>query len=326
MGGDGGVIASNRRYLRGAGTADKMGDRTKGTSGVESEELECLEKMQNCALTGHAFDYKNDLIVTCAFGNLYKREASIEALLSLSLSRKQSSTSSDDEEESPSSGLGKHIRKLKDLVPVYFNLVKDSNEKYVPTCPITNVEFNGKQPAFVIVKKKLKKDNKAAASLASSEDEQKENKVNVLSERAIKEIGMESLQLEYGPFEKDDIIRLAPSSRDLIQIKEEYERRCEENNNKKEKKKKKKNRSKNPSKKKKRNEEEENTVAGVSNNDSNRKKKKKKNSSLSSGGDAASQARSNVIESISSNSVFSSIFKSSAEVSEKEKKDNLFAR
>lgn len=311
MGGDGGVIASNRRYLRGAGTADKIGDRAK-QQGNESEELECLEKMQNCALTGHAFDYKNDLIVTCAFGNLYKREASIEALLSLLSS-----------EESPSSGLGKHIRKLKDLVPVYFNLVKDSNGKYVPTCPITNVEFNGKQPAFVIVKKQKKKekDNKAVEASLASSDEQEENKVNVLSERAMKEIGMESLQLEYGPFEKDDIIRLAPSSRDLIQIKQEYERRCENNMNNNKKGKKKKNRKK----KRKDTTEEENTVAGVSNNDSNRKKKKK-NSSSSSGGDAASQARSNVTSSISSNSVFSSIFKSSAEVSEKEKKDNLFAR
>ena len=51
------------------------------------------------------------------------------------------------------------------------------------------------------------------SSSANSTDGNGEDSMpNVISERAMQEMGIEKLQDEYGPFEKKDLIRLAPSN------------------------------------------------------------------------------------------------------------------
>jgi len=78
MGGDGGVIASNRRYMRGAGTADATGDSARG--GNESidpavAEVEARRAMVTCALSGRPLQFGERTVVTCPYGRLYHKEA-----------------------------------------------------------------------------------------------------------------------------------------------------------------------------------------------------------------------------------------------------------
>ena len=101
---------------------------------------------------------------------------------------------------------------MKELYPVRFHLVKTS-DRYIPTCPISGTELNGSQPCFVIAPIQTKKKKNKNAIL------DKEEKVNVLSQQGMREIGMESLQEEYGLFSEDDLIRLAPSDKDMDAIK-----------------------------------------------------------------------------------------------------------
>jgi len=48
---------------------------------------------------------------------------------------------------------------------------------------------------------------------------------NVISERAMQEMGIEKLQDEYGPLEKKDLIRLAPSNSLFEEIRKNWEER-----------------------------------------------------------------------------------------------------
>jgi hypothetical protein len=145
-----------------------------------------LEQMRTCHLTKEPLNFSQKL-VACPYGRLYSKEAAVEALLR----RKQ--TESKDE-------LGSHIRGLKDLYSVRFHITKDADGNSVPVCPVTGVELNGKHPAFLI----------------PNEGEEP----NVLSERALKEMGIEALQADYGPFEKEEMIRLAPPESLMEEIRE----------------------------------------------------------------------------------------------------------
>lgn len=195
MGGDGGVIASNRRYMRGAGAADHTADSSR----AQNEKASLQERMQTCHLTKVPLNFSSQQnIVACPYGRLYSKEAAVEALLR----RKQ---------ESNGDELGSHIRGLKDLHSARFHVEKGSN---VPSCPVTGAELNGKHPAFLIPKKG--------------------DEPNVLSERAIKEMGIEALQADYGPFEKVDMIRLAPPDSIMEEIREAVAKKQElEKSNKK---------------------------------------------------------------------------------------------
>ncbi|GKY95749.1 hypothetical protein MPSEU_000535700 [Mayamaea pseudoterrestris] len=188
MGADGGVIASSRRYLRGAGMADTAGDATKQSSSkdhaLEVEELE--RSMTTCALTGQQLEFGRQAIVACPYGKLYAKEAAIEALL------RRKTHGRDD--------LGTHVHKLRDLHEVRFHTSKGKDGLLVPTCPVTEKELNGQIPAYLLLPGNL------------------EN-ANVLSERALTE--MKELLEEYGPIEKR--IRLAPPSSVLEEIKKELE-------------------------------------------------------------------------------------------------------
>ena len=232
MGGDGGTISSNRTYLRGAGkachTADHPSNALKRAK-LEEAELARLT-MTTCAVSGAVLDISpvdkgggsvgGIGIVACPHGRLYKRENALEALL------RRSQGAGDDGKTSP---LGNYIRGMKDLYPVRFHVVPTSNGEggYIAACPITGSEIgNGNIASYLIVraKSKDKKDKKK-----SGETDEVEKNPNVLSERALKEMGLDGLQAEYGPFEEKDMIRLAPPKAGGVfdEIRSKWEARIE---------------------------------------------------------------------------------------------------
>lgn len=265
MGGDGGVIASNRKYMRGAGTADHTADASRQRGEQASEKEIVQELMALCYLTKVPLNFKDNQIVADPYGRLYHKEAVVEALIR----RKQQEN---DE-------LGIHIRGLRDLQTVRFEL-SASNK---PICPVTSVELNGINPAFLI-------------------PHRKDGGVNVLSDRALKEMGKEALREEYGDLQ--DLLRLAPppSMMEEIQanVHAQHERerteKATKNAGKKDKKRKQtpcveeKLRGKQPK------------VSGVSN-----------------------AARQRVQSAVESNEVLSSLFTTKRDVSMKQRADNLFA-
>lgn len=226
MGGDGGVIASNRRYMRGAGSAECTADhprRTKGTDGPAANITR--ELMTTCALTKVPLEFGTQAIVACPFGFLYHKEAAVQALLRRREQQSASSNAAAAEDE-----LGPHIRGLKDLYPVHFHLIQPSttptntttgqdtssnHHRLVPACPVTGTELNGTMRALLLVST----DKKGNAN--------RESKINVISERALKEMGMESLQAEFGPFDPNRMIRLAPLPCMMEQLQEELQKQRE---------------------------------------------------------------------------------------------------
>ena len=210
MGGDGGVIASNRKYvsdkydkvlwvdaklnvgltagrlfliqMRGAGTADHTGDAGHKTGfvdpAVEKEELR--RTMSTCAISGEPLRFGKETIVACPYGRLYHKEAAVKALIK----RKQ--------EESDT--IGPHVRGLKDLKEVRFHLTTSADGTTVPVCPIRGSELNGQIPAIALIPG---------------------GTVNVISEKALKEMGSEILE-EYGPSKKT--LKLAPTTAQLKEI------------------------------------------------------------------------------------------------------------
>jgi hypothetical protein len=214
MGGDGGTIGSTRRFLRGVGAANTTADATR-YSAKELEEHkhdQALQALRTCSLTGSPLNFQSTTeIVACDYGRLYNRESAVEALLR----RKQSSSTAND-----GVSLGGHIRGLRDLYPVRFQTMKfqeESSEErrgsvasgesstYVPVCPVTGTILNGAQPAFLLVTSSQSKKNRQ-----KSTDDGEQDRPNVISERAIKEIGIEALQSDFGPFDSENMIRLAP--------------------------------------------------------------------------------------------------------------------
>ena len=104
-----------------------------------------------------------------------------------------------------------HIRGLKDIKTLkLFPNPNYSDEKETDgelpakfSCPITKMEFNGNHPFVAIWTTGF-----------------------VLSEKAIKELGIEALQGEYGPFSADDIIKLIPMGGEVeAQVAKMVERR-----------------------------------------------------------------------------------------------------
>lgn len=255
MGGDGGVIASNRRYMRGAGTAEHKEHRDE-----ELERQEIARTMQLCAASSQPLLFSSSsTIVTCPYGNLYHKEAAVEALLR----RKQEETL-----------IGDHIRGLKDLHEVRFHVTKTSDGSIIPTCPITGRELNGNIPAMALIPGKA-------------------GQCNVVSERGIKEMGAD-FEAEYGPVEEK--IRLAPPLDVLMDMKAKFEEKRAL-----------------PKKSKKKRKVVESKP------DDHPPKKQSK--------DVSSAARDKVNDAIRGNTVFSSLFSHGLQaISDKEKKDNLFAR
>ena len=266
MGGDGGVIASNRRFMRGAGTADQTADASRNRGEQTSEKDIVVELMTLCYLTKAPLNFVDNLIVSDPYGRLYHKEAVVEALLR----RKKKSKDSDE--------LGEHIRGLKDLHPVHFELSASNT----PICPISSVELNGINPAFLVPSRK-------------------DGGVNVISDRAIKELGKEALKEDYGDL--DDLIRLAPPPSMMEAImtktriqheKEKYEKEDRTVGKK--------------NKKHKRNDESEKMSC----------KPRKSN-------DVSDAAKGRVQKAMESNQVLSSLFSTSEGRSLKRKAENLFS-
>lgn len=253
MGGDGGVIASDRRYMRGAGSASHTADSARASAAdrAEAEKDAQVQAMQLCAITGSRLDFgssgggsgsgisSSSAIVACPFGRLYGREAAVQALLKR---MEEKSMGSGAVTKTDTTDLGWQVRGLKDLHPVRFQLIQKQQvhgeDVTVPVCPVTSVELNGLQPAYLIVKTKMKKKKTKEKDDGEHDDN---DGPNVLSDRAIKEMGLAALQEEYGPFEKDDMIRLAPPPKLMKEIQSKLqEKRMAEKRNKSSKKKRKK--------------------------------------------------------------------------------------
>jgi hypothetical protein len=144
-------------------------------------------------------------ICACELGNLYSKEKIVNGLVEKALPAQLS-----------------HIRGLKDLKNLRFTPNPDysadleSNGQYVAMyiCPITQLEFNGIFPFVVIWSTGF-----------------------VISEKALREIGIDGLQAEYGPFGPNDVIKLLPQSEELDECRDAMNaRRAEAAAHKKEKK------------------------------------------------------------------------------------------
>lgn len=368
MGGDGGTISSNRTYLRGAGKACHTADHP--SNALRRARLEDAERARSalgtCAASGTALDLsparKNGGggggsggetggsvvsaadIVACPYGKLYRRETVLEALL-----RRSQTGGGKGVDATP----GWHVRGMKDLHPVRFHVVPSSSpekggttdnhgngngaatagngKRYVAACPITGSEIgSGNVPSFVIVRSKSKDGKKNGGD----ENDEVSHNPNVLSERAIKEMGIRGLQAEYGPFEERDMIRLAPPETGGVfeKIQRGWDERMEEEQAAKLKKKK--------DKKRKRGVEAEKpgtiTSLPAPHKKSEIKSREGGNDNIINGGrgdgrkkSAADEARFVVRSAVAHNPVLSNLFgtgKKKGQRSEKERKEDLFTR
>lgn len=183
MGGDGGTIATGRKYLRGA----KLTEADE----VKSVKANQLLRTRFCSYSN---DKLEEPIVCDELGNLFNKEAILNALINKSITIQFA-----------------HIRSLKDVKTL--NLCKnlnysilDEKESELPalfSCPITKMEFNGNHPFVAIWSTGY-----------------------VLSEKALREVGFESLQSEYGPFKSTDVIKLIPIESEIpLQLEEMIARR-----------------------------------------------------------------------------------------------------
>lgn len=183
---------------------------------------------------------------------------------------------------------------------------------------MTGVELNGSTPALLIVQRKAGKDDgdRFAARVGP----------NVLSERAIREVGVGDLQAEYGPFEYPaDCIRLAPPASELDKIKQHLDaRRKKERKEKRDKKGKDGERDAKKRKKERKGKAESGpTMSGKAVAVENAR-----SASASGGSTVAVVARANVAAAVAASSALSSLFsdrgKGSTPADERAK--NLFSR
>lgn len=185
MGGDGGVFAVNRKFFAACRNTSKDGQ----TDATENEERHIKLskrslKSRTCAISSEDLI---EPIVTCRLGFLYNKENLITALLDKTLHSNFS-----------------HIKSLKHVKEVILTRNsdfrgsggddtgsggKDDSDVACPyMCPVTQLHFNGVY-SFVAIW----------------------TTGYVLSDKAIREIGIDGLQLEYGPFAAGDVVGLLPS-------------------------------------------------------------------------------------------------------------------
>jgi len=193
MGGDGGVVATNRRYMRGAGTADHTGDSNSGTpasaADVQANQArEALECLTTCALTKTRLR-PSDNIVACRFGRLYLKEAVVQALLK----RKTGEASSPVEIERL-----EHVKKLSDLYSARGHYQGESL-----ACPITAKPLTGRVPPAILL-------------VPGNADN-----ANIVSEFAEKQLALQDMETEYGPIERR--IHLSPTPQQLKEARDEVE-------------------------------------------------------------------------------------------------------
>jgi hypothetical protein len=166
MGGDGGVIATQRAFARGVGKSDEA---KRDNKNIRDEQT---ARATTCALTNEILQSP---LVSCELGNIFNKEAILTALIEKRVPDELS-----------------HIRGLKDIKTLEFATAITKDGRNIRVCPITQDEFNGSCP-FVVIWSTGK----------------------VLSEKAIREIGIDGLQEEYGPFTSADFVKLIPVEQEM---------------------------------------------------------------------------------------------------------------
>ncbi|TMW63254.1 hypothetical protein Poli38472_002195 [Pythium oligandrum] len=122
MGNDGGVIAVKRKFMR-HGNQKAKGEKA-------DQDVQRLEHATTCAISGEPLQ---EPIVACSLGNLYNKQALLEHLLAKTIPERF-----------------QHITSLKDVVTCNVSKVHEKESKAVFHCPVTMLEFTGKQPFVVI--------------------------------------------------------------------------------------------------------------------------------------------------------------------------------
>ncbi|KAG3096439.1 hypothetical protein PI124_g15845 [Phytophthora idaei] len=156
MGNDGGVIAVKRKFMRHA--------NVKARGEKADQEALRLEKARTCALSSEPLRVP---VVACRLGNLFSKQALLEHLLAKSMPERF-----------------RHITSLKDVVTCRVTREKEE-EGALWCCPVTMIEFNGKQPFVVLFTCGC-----------------------VLSERAIKAVNTKECLVCGKPFEEQDVATL----------------------------------------------------------------------------------------------------------------------
>mmetsp|Transcript_17405 Transcript_17405/g.29164 ORF Transcript_17405/g.29164 Transcript_17405/m.29164 type:complete len:309 (+) Transcript_17405:96-1022(+) len=189
MGGDGGVFAVNRKFFSACRNTSKDGQ----TDATENEErqIKLTKRFVKCKTCAISNELLVEPVVACRLGFLYNKESLITALLEKTLHHNFS-----------------HIKGLKSVKQVVLTPnsdvggggrvvagsggKEDSDVSSPYMCPVTQLPFNGLY-SFVVIW----------------------TTGHVLSEKALREIGMEGLQLEYGPFTEADVVALLPAEEEL---------------------------------------------------------------------------------------------------------------
>jgi len=127
MGGDGGVVANSRQFVRGC----KQGESAPEAADTRDKQA---RRATSCAQSSKTL---SEPIVVCQLGNLYNKEDMLCALIEKTLSSSLS-----------------HIRGLKDLRELKFTpnpaYTDDKPELCKYVCPLTGQDFNGIFP-FVCI-------------------------------------------------------------------------------------------------------------------------------------------------------------------------------
>ncbi|CAI5745100.1 unnamed protein product [Peronospora destructor] len=155
MGNDGGVIAVKRKFMRHA--------NVKARGEKADQEVQRLEKARTCAMSLQPL---RELVVACRLGNLFNKQTVLEHLLAKSVPERF-----------------QHITSLKDVVTCRVTYGRE--EEPLWCCPITMVEFNGKQPFVVLFKCGC-----------------------VLSERVLKAVDTSECLVCGNPFHEQDVVTL----------------------------------------------------------------------------------------------------------------------
>jgi len=138
-----------------------------------------LMKSQTCA---HSNLPLVEPVAACRLGNLFNEELLLAALLEHTLNPTHS----------------RYIRGMKDFRRLKLHLnsaASKETENAQWACPITQEPFNGALPFVVIW-----------------------TTGHVLSEKAIREMGVDELQVEYGPFQPNDVVKLLPAQHEIEEI------------------------------------------------------------------------------------------------------------
>ncbi|RLN58710.1 hypothetical protein BBJ29_001589 [Phytophthora kernoviae] len=182
MGNDGGVIAVKRKFMRHA--------NIKARSEKADQEALRQECTRTCALSSEPL---REPVVACKIGNLYNKQAVLEHLLAHSMPERF-----------------QHVTSLKDVVTCRVSYEKGAED--APwSCPITMMEFNGKQPFVVLFSCGC-----------------------VLSERALKAVTTTECLVCGKPFKETDVVTLLPSEEEYEAAQKQLmEKRAKKNKKKK---------------------------------------------------------------------------------------------